>query len=83
MLDKLERDTGQTPDKVKKSTVMESSSTETVFEITYCICDYHVYCHIWDAGLSELLACGGKQQIKTFLVKKAGTIAGHAKISQV
>ena len=28
--------------------------------ITYCVCGYHVYRHIWDAALCETLVCGRK-----------------------
>ena len=65
--------------------MVASSSTETVFEITYSI---HVYRHVWDAALSETLVCGRKVTDEkyrcAFAVKKLGTIAGRAKnISQV
>ena len=40
--------------------MVASFSIETEFEITYGVCGYHVYRHVWDAALREMLVCGRK-----------------------
>ena len=87
LLDKLERNTRQMPNKVQRSIMVASSSTQTAFKISYCIHGYHVYGHVWDAALSVTLVCGRKATNEkyryAFVVKKSGTTVGHVKISQV
>ena len=67
--------------------MVASSSNETTFEITYDVRGYHVYRHIWDEALSEMLVCGRKATNEkyryAFAVKKSGMITERAKISQV
>ena len=60
--------------------MVASSSTESAFEITYCIRGYHVYPHVWDAALSETLVHLRKATNEKYryalVVEKSGTIGG-------